>query len=98
MARWKFWPLEGAVLLVSFFLGLALAGPEASLHGVKTKYIDLSERDARAKNLFEKALKSKDLKEREQLYLKVLKLWPSDPRTYNNLGDTYERQKGSRRP
>ncbi|HFC46353.1 MAG TPA: tetratricopeptide repeat protein [Dissulfuribacter thermophilus] len=93
LVRWTFWPLGGAALMVFFFLGLALAGPQASLHGVKTKYIDLSEREARARKLFEKAWKSKDLKEKERLYLEVLKLWPSDPRTYNNLGDTYERQK-----
>ena len=92
MARRIFWPLIGAVLILFFFSGLARAGPEAAPERVHTRYINLSDRDAKARKLFEKAQKSEDLKERERLYLEVLKLWPSDPRTYNNLGDTYERQ------
>ena len=98
MAKWTFWPLGGAALMVFFFFALARAGPEASHHGVKTTYINLSEREARARKLFEKALKSKDLKKREQPTLRFSSFGPATSAPTTTLETPTRGKKGSRRP
>lgn len=59
--------------------------------GFDTKELRLEEVEEKAKALFKKALNEKDLKKKEKLYLKLLKLWPSYAPAYNNLADTYEK-------
>jgi len=97
MGRRMPWPRIGVIapILLSLLLvesGPAKAKPPPPSKGYHTEYLKLEDREAKAMALFKKAMATRDLKERERLYLEVLKLWPSYALAYNNLADTYEKQ------
>jgi len=91
------WSMVGALItfllfpLFSVICPVRANGPPDS-KGYDTQYLELTEQKARAERLFRKGVAAKDLKEKERLYLEVLKLWPSYAPAYNNLADVYEKQ------